>query len=213
MFLQGLQEAAHLNVAGASMLANNNRGGAVRAFKTAIQIMETLSMSPEADGKIRSNREQAFGSIDMPGLDEAFFVFNQPLLFHVTPEALHMGFYNGILMFNLALAFHQEAALKGDYAKFKKASNLYQLCANLLAGDETAAASAVVLAAVNNIAHAHLKLGAYDEFRDGIDSLADHATRLSSQDISAPTPFAQRHMEEFYLNVTLAHEPTTAAVA
>ena len=214
MFLQGLQEAAHLNVAGASMLANNNRGGAVRAFKSAIQIMETLSMSPEADGKIRSNKEQVFGAIDMPvGVDESFFVFNQPLIFQVSPEALDMGFYNGVIMFNLALAFHQEASLKGDFAKFKKAINLYHLCTNLLAGDMTAASGGVILAAVNNSTHAFLKLGAYDQFRDGIQRLAEQAASLASQEVSAPSPFEQHHFEEFYLNITLAHEPTTAPVA
>lgn len=230
MFLQHLQEAAHLNVAGASMMANNNRGGAVRAFKTAIQIMEALSVNPEADGKIRSNQEQACSAMEMPAhsqfhqtkgvCDEVFFVFNQPLLFHVTPEALDLGFYNGVIMFNLALAFHQEASRMGDHSKFTKAVNLYNLCANLLAGDTTAASNAVILAAVNNSTQAYLKLGAYDHFRDGIQRLSEQAACLAAhQEVASdttsttPLPFEQNHFEEFYLNITLAHEPTTAAVA
>ena len=228
MFLRQLQEAAHLNVAGASMMANNNRGGAVRAFKTAIQIMEALSLSPEADGKIRSNEEQACVAMEMPAHNhfqtkgacgEDFFVFNQPLLFHVSPEALDLGFYNGVIMFNLALAFHQEASRNGDHSKFTKAVNLYNLCANLLAGDTTAASNAVILAAVNNTTQAYLKLGAYDHFRDGIERLSEQAACLASHEELAsgasttPLPFEQNHFEEFYLNITLAHEPTTAAVA
>jgi len=214
MLLQNLQEAQSLNTAGASMLAKNNRKGAVRAFKTAVQIMESVSMSPEADGKIRSNQEQPCGAMgSMPSLDDSFYVYNQPLLFHVLPQAIDMGFYNGIIMFNLALVFHQEAVFRGDFAKFQKAKNLYQLCINLMTGDKTAASGAVILAAMNNSVHASLRLGAYDDFRSGIENLTEQAAAVSTQKSTAPTPFERMHLEEFYLNITLASEPTTAPVA
>ena len=229
MFLEHLQEAARLNVAGASMMVMNNRGGAVRAFKTAIQIMETLSVSPEADGKIRSNQEQGCAAMKIPahsvyqtkgGDDEDFFVFKQPLIFQINPVALDLGFYNGVIMFNLALAFHQEAIRSCDHSKFSKSINLYNLCANLLVGDTTAASNAVVLAAVNNMTQVYLKIGAYDLFREGIHRLSQQAASLASLQEDAFTtasavhfPFEQKHFEEFYLNITLAHEPTTAAMA
>jgi len=218
--MEQLQEAARLNSVGASRLASNDRSGAVAILKTAIQIMDTISRAPEVEGHIRSNQEQVAGALDMPEscavMDDTFFVYNRPLLFQVSPQALDLGFYNAVLMFNLALAFHQEAVHRGQAAKFQKAANLYHLCYNLLAGDATACSGALILAAMNNATHAYLKIGAYDKFREGLQDLEQHAAyyaALQSSPLDAAAPFDAKHFEEFFLNITLAQEPTAAPCA
>ena len=215
MFAQSLQEACRLNFIGATLLSRDDPNGAVSAFRTAVQLMEALSRTDEAIDQIRSNHEKMVYSMEVPDADEAdsFFVFNKPLLFQVSPSAGDLGFYNAVIIYNLALTFHLTAIRRGGDSKFRKALHFYNLCADLLAQDETASSGTLLLAVLNNATHAHLQLGDYKEFRAGIEKVEKHAAQLTQRNASRPPVFEPHHFDELFLNITLAHEPTAAPMA
>jgi hypothetical protein len=215
MFMQSIQEAARLNYLGASLLANNDAGGALAAFRGAIQIMEATSRTEEAFAALRSPQEKVCWALEMPDFDSvgAFFVYNKPLVFECTPQVVDLGFFNAVIIYNLALTFHLAASRRGDASKFKKAIHFYQLCYDLIVSDDTASAGALLLAARNNSTHVSLQLGDYESFREGINSLEKDVGRLSAQGESFNTFFDACHLQEFFLNITLAQEPLAAATA
>lgn len=215
MFLQNIQEAARLNCLGASLLANNDASGALAAFRGAIQIMEAASRTEEAFVMLRSPQEKVCWALDMQDLDSvgAFFVYNKPLVFGGNQQVVDLSFFNAVIIYNLALTFHVVASRRGDESKFKKAIHFYHLCYDLIVADDTASAVALLLAARNNSTHASLQLGEYEKFREGLKSLATNVDRLSARGESSTTFFDNRHLQELFLNITLAQEPMAAATA
>lgn len=216
MFAQQLQEAARLNFIGANMLVNDDPNGALSAFRTAIQLMEALSRTEEAIGQLSSSREKLCYAMDTPETDEndSFYVFSKPLLFQVSATEGDLGFYNAVIIYNLALTFHLAAVRRGGDARFRKSLHFYSLCTDLIARDQTASAGSLLLAVMNNSTHAHFQLGNYKDFRDGLESLERHAVELTQNHIGGlPPVFEAHHFDEFFLNITMAHEPTAAAMA
>ncbi|CAB9526780.1 expressed unknown protein [Seminavis robusta] len=213
MFNHSLQEASRLNCLGATMLTNHDFHGALSAFRSAIQIMEATSRTEEAYGKLRSNQEKVCAALEMADFadTEAFFVFNKPLVFEMAPQVVDLSFFNAIIIYNLALTFHHVAVRRGDLNKLRKAVHFYQLCCNLIHEDSTASAASLLLAARNNATHAYLKLGDYEKFREGMIHLQQDTANLSAQ--GSASLFEEQHLQEFFLNITLAKEPTAAPSA
>ena len=213
--MQDIQEAARLNYVGASLIANNDASGALAAFRCAIQIMEATSRTEEATEMLRSPQEKVCWALAMPDMDgvDTFFVYNKPLVFEVKPQAVDLGFFNAVIIYNLALTLHLVARRRGDNSKFRKAIHFYRLCFDLILADETASAKALLLAARNNSTHALLQLGEYEKFRQDLKSLEKDAERLVARDQACTTFFDAHHLQEVFLNITLAQEPIAAATA
>lgn len=217
MFYRQLQEAARLNFTGASLLASNDAGNAVKALKAALQIMQNLTMTPEADDHaIRFHKEQVCSAIELPQMCDSFYVFNKALIFNVTEE-VDLGFYNAVIMFNMALAFHQHGLAFGQDNKLRKAIHIYGLCSKLLDGDKTASSASLLMAAINNQAQVHYALSEYENARQVLDQLKacaeDAVATMDTETTNESSPFQPQDMDEFFLNIAITQPPTAAPMA
>lgn len=215
LFQQNLQEAARLNYSGASLLASNNAAGAIKVFKAALQIMQVLTTAPEASEEaIRSNKEQRCSAFELSGFVDCFYVFDKALLFDVS-QHVDLGFANAIIMFNMALCFHQHGLRLSQETKLRKALNIYELCIQLIANDKTVSSGSLLLAAMNNQAHVHYALSDYHQARQGLDQLQICAESIicMSGTQTESSAFSARDFDEFFLNIALTQPPTVAPSA
>jgi hypothetical protein len=149
-------------------------------------------------------------------MGDSFYVFNKALTFDVPQEEVDLGFFNAVIMFNLALSFHQHGLVFGQEDKLRKSIHIYGLCAKLLEGDATASSGSLMLAAINNKAQVYFTLSEYDQARQELDQLktcAESVVKMMDNSTSETSPFQPRDIDEFFLNIALMQPPTAAPMA
>lgn len=221
--LECLQEIARLNNEGARYLASNVANDGVKALKSALVIMggiaDTVDMMMDCESESQKSND-CCPSLEVPGLEDVFFIYNRAVLLDPS-ETSDLSATNAIILFNLALAFHQRGLLCGQEAKLGKAVHLYDLCTKLVY-DVSSSLGPLILAALNNQAQIYYSMGDYakvEEQLQVIRSVAEYVTmprentRSSSNTNVNKPAFEQRHFEEIYLNVAITQPPTTAASA
>ena len=212
MWSSTLQEIARLNNFGVSYLAMGEGSQAVKAFKDALTIVSNFSEQKDDVSMCMFQKKQhcVSRSQAVTGLDGTFFVYSNGLLIDAS-EDMDIVFMNCIILFNLALAFHQRGMVYGQEAKLRKALTLYDLCMQLTSGDSPCSA-ALLLVSLNNSAQIHFELADYEYAAEALEVLYQESETVSLSDCP-PALLDQRHVEQFSLNVLLTVRPTTAACA
>lgn len=214
MCLSTLEEIARLNNAGVSYLAMGAGGQAVRAFKAALTIVSSISQrNHDASMTFFQNKQHCISrSQAVPGLNATFFVYSNGLLIDPS-EDTDIVFSNSLILFNLALAFHQRGMVYNQEDKLRKALSLYELCMQLMSESELSPCSvALLLIALNNSAQILFELADYENAAVALEMLYQESVHVSLLDCP-PAMLEQHHIEEFYLNVLLTIRPTAAACA
>lgn len=211
-----LQEACQLNNSGASFLASGNAGSAVKALKSALVIMESISRDDAREDPIKSHlaSDATQATVEIPGLDDPFFIYNRALLLDTTSiQEMDLAFSNAVVLFNLSLTFHQRGKTCCQEAKLQHALRFYELSANLVSNSSSNCSAALVMAALNNQAQICYNLCHYNVATHVLNQVRELAQEVSApQDTSSP--FSQEVLDQIYLNVlTISHPPTTASSA
>jgi tetratricopeptide (TPR) repeat protein len=210
MFMAKLNEISHLNKVGASYLAVGDGGKAMKAFKGALVIMSDIAQDPAA-GELFACSHQHCTSVDIPGLDgDSFFVYNKALLFE-SSDQIDLSFTNAILLFNMALTFHQRGRVANEESKLRKSQSLYKLSSELVP-EISSCSGALLLAALNNQTHIHFELGDYEQFGATLKIMEKEASEICPAECSS-SPFTQEHFDQFYLNIAVTRPPSAAPCA
>jgi hypothetical protein len=208
-----LREISRLNNDGARYLASNLAGEAVKALKGALMIMGKIAN--DDDDMMEDSEDNEINdcpSLDVPGLDGSFFIYNRALFLEVQPSGVDLTATNAVILFNLALAFHQRGLTCGHQAKLSKALHLYDLCTKLI-GDISSRLGPLALAALNNQAQIYYSICDYARTEEMLSNIRSVAEYVPMPSPSGKSAFEERHFEEIYLNVAITQTPTTAASA
>jgi tetratricopeptide (TPR) repeat protein len=213
--LDFIQEACRLNNLGVMHLSHQDAASAVKAFKTSLSIMEGVAGKADSADMCSSTANKCLScpSAVIAGLEDSFFIYNRALLLDPAFAQTDLAFANAVILFNLALTFHQRGKALGQLPKLQKALYLYDVSTKLIA-DMSSSAGALSLAALNNQAQILFALGEYSrgrELLDRVQSLAEQVPTPAEDDASST--FARYHFDEMYLNVTVSQPPTTAPSA
>lgn len=210
MLMQKLHEIAHQNKVGVSYLAVGDGGNAVKAFKAALVTMSGIAQDPSTETLFLSKNHKCT-AVDIPGLEkDSFYAFSKALVFEPSSE-IDLSFTNAILLFNMALTFHQRGSYAGETSKLCKAQSLYKLSCDLI-NEISSCSGALLLAAMNNQAQIHFELGNYAQAIDVLGAMGREANEICLAE-SPSSPFTQEHFDQFYLNIAVTRPPIAAACA
>lgn len=209
-----LQEIARLNNQGAACLASGDDSNAIKAFKSCLALMQDIAGTADLS-LFSSQMSSAFTSVEVPGLtDEVFYlyIYNRALFLKASPYGPDLSDANAIVLFNLAMVFHQRGMLCGQEVKLHKAVHLYDFCTKLIEGT-TSSMGALVMAALNNQAQIHFSLCNYLKSVEMAERI-----RLVSEHVQFPSPnmtsaFEQHHFDEIYLNLLIFTQPPNTAAS
>ena len=229
-----LQEAYKLNNTGVACLFSNDAGAAVKAFKSALSIMERVSNDDASEDLILPDADHVDGCswVEIPGLeDAAFFIYNRAILFGPSSSShqdMDLVFSNAAILFNLALAFHLHGQLCRREPLLRRAAFMYGHVIKLVAylannaNSDRSSATALAVTAMNNqaqILHSDL-VCEYARARmvlEQVRALSDQVQLLLPDDPAAhhtsAALFDRSQFDEIYLNVALAQAPTAAPSA
>ena len=156
-----LQSSAALNAHGAHCLALNDSRGAVASFQGALSSINSFQI--ETNHTISSGAVlELWTSVPIASLqDDAFFVFNQTLLF----EEATMGSSKNphaasiVILFNLGLAYQWHGVMFRERSVLEKACWFYHMCVEISSSQsEGDSAAFVALLALNNRAQIHYRM-------------------------------------------------------
>ncbi|CAB9522817.1 expressed unknown protein [Seminavis robusta] len=204
-----LQQIAHLNKVGVSCLASGSGADAVRAFKQALGVMAQVTQHPESSQLFQS-RIHACSPVPIHGMKTPFYLYSNGLVFEASTD-IDIAFVNSVILFNLALAFHQRGLQCGREQALRKALSLYDLSTQLIS-DLSACSGALLLVALNNSAQIQFELGEYQCSCETLQMLEGEAVHLPLADCSSAV-LGQEHIDQIFLNVALTKPPMTAASA
>jgi hypothetical protein len=229
-----IERAAELNEDGVYELADGSFSEAVQSFESALRHMMQLSMALNSGNNSSSDHNAALKavpssggdqemlppsrtSVEIPYLqDDLFYLYSCTVTFNpssgIQPTATEISFYGATVMFNLALAHHQNAqrcrkgSLQQAETSLRQALALYQECTNTLQSLSVVRNDDMLLmqlATLNNQAHILYTLGLST---DPSTQCVFHT--LMTQSMSALqerpnnnfSPFEQSQINEFVRN-------------
>ena len=204
LYLEYLQQIAHLNKVGVSALASGDGSEALKAFKNALAVMGFVTQHPSSDALFQC-KTQSFSAHPVRKMDRSFYLYNNAFVFEANVE-VDIAFCNAIILFNLALACHQRGVQTGNEARFRKALSFYDLSTQLIT-EMTPYSGALLLASLNNSAQIQFELADYHGACETLELLQGEAVHVP------PGVLEQEDVDQFFLNVALTRPPTTAASA
>lgn len=229
-----IERAAELNEDGVYELADGSFSEAVQSFESALRHMIQLIMALNSGNNNSGDNNTALKavpssggdqemlppsrtSVEIPYLqDDFFYLYSCTVTFNpssdIQPTATEISFYGATIMFNLALAHHQNAqrfgkgGLQQAEASLRQALALYQECTNTLQSLSVVRNDDMLLmqlATLNNQAHILYTLGLS---ADPSTQFVFHT--LMTQSMSALqerpnnnfSPFEQSQINEFVRN-------------
>ena len=191
------RQAAMLNAHGIECLTANDGEGAYRGFKDALRIVTRMTkefdieQAEEEDMTMQEELEVWPFAKTVPDIEEScYYVYNHPLLFAppTTPSQGNTAHCVAVVIFNMALAFHQRG--------LPKALNLYeqvvaivQACSQAARGsaseqetDQAEEVHSLQVIARNNHTQILLATGQLDKANDGLEELRTLLPRLQVQE-------------------------------
>jgi len=202
-----LIEAARLNRDAIALAAQGHVIEASTVLRQALDILVHLTGDDAIDrtgtvGQLSNLPRRAVSAIALPFSKdvECFCIYNSLLLFEprtqIAPTAgvvmeLDVSYYSSAIIFNLALLYHQRAAVTGSSKFYRAANSMYAKGLDIIQnfpqhGDADMAA--LKLSILNNQAHIHLQLvhsscdadagGAAEESRNMSSALLQSGTDL-----------------------------------
>lgn len=202
-------------------LASNDHGNGVKFLKKALVIMESICRDDGNDDVILVNPTQPSTHqpfVEIPGMGhDTFFVFNRALVLKPAAKLLlntDLVFLNAVIIFNLALSFHQRGHVPGQESKLRKALQLYSVVVKLIEDIPTPTHGAFLAVVMNNQTHIHRELCDFQMAYAVLEDIQMLTEYIPSTVDSATSAFSVALFDEIYLNVTLwCRMPTTAAPA
>lgn len=182
-----VKQATKLNNEGVSRMAGDENTKAMVAFQQSLALMKQSvnQFESEDDDDDKDMSEAKFAPLRKSPFDLSMFqsgpsyVYNHYLLLHDkdfvegdTESVLVLS--SAIILFNFALACHQQGLSSGREAALKKASQLYRLTVKLLVDNELhdINTTSLALVALNNRAQIHYDQCDYAESRFCIEEMA-----------------------------------------
>jgi tetratricopeptide (TPR) repeat protein len=209
---QLFKEACRLNNDGARFLAKQDARNAVKSLKSALLVMSRLLAQELPTEGLTSAVSPRCSFVDVPGLDDAFYVFHRAFLLDWSQSmGTDLCFSNAAIVFNLALAFHQSGKAGCREDQLRRAAHFYGLAISLVA-NPSSIPGGLVFVALNNLAQIHYELLLeYDEALQ----LLDRAHELAGEifDASAEACFGIDPFDEILLNIKCIQAPNTAPSA
>lgn len=202
--LEHLQQIAQLNKVGVQCLASGNGGDAVKVFKNALAHMGYVTQHPSSDDLFQC-KAQNCSSHPIGNMESSYYLYSSGFVFEAGVE-VDIAFCNAVILFNLALAFHQRGIQHGQEARLRKAVSFYDLSTQLIS-ELSASSGALLLAALNNSAQIQFELGQYDVACETLELLQGEAVNVP------PGVLEQEDVDQFFLNAALTRPPTVAACA
>ena len=216
---QQVINAAHLNQSGASCLAANDLEQAQRYFQLALESVthaghdiaendsvpappkcdasQSLQMSKQPISKTNSHESEGF-------------IYSKPFFFNpaATLTEEDIAPYGGVILFNLALTYHERSRVVGESA-LRVAMKLYEKCLSLLKHARTFDCSNVIIAALNNQARIFEEVADYKRASYRFRLLAEF---LNEDDVRTDT-MEKADLQDIFLNIFFFKFPTCAAMA
>ena len=225
-----IRRAAYFNSSGATLLATNEAGKALKAFKISLKCLAEAIVEANNDGgRIQDNPTDASGIISraVPRsrmdldqedcLDELGqpYLYSKGLVFYPnsTVTLVDLSFYSSVVVFNLVLAYHRRSKSLQE-ADLKKLLQLYELCLRLIS--EGARSSHydccnLMVAALNNKSVVHSELGQHTRAR----RMLYHVWDVMKYPERRPGLMETWEVEGIFLNIylILVNSPQVASAA
>lgn len=221
------QQASLLNADGVECLTRCDGEGAYRSFKRALQVVTIMTREMEDQNDAPKGPALEFwpSSKPVPRLqDDCYYVYNHGLVFASpsTPTQHNMAFCAAVIIFNIALTYHQRG--------LPKASSLYEQVATIVractsADQDTTVVSydenahVLQLIARNNHTHTLKAMGQLDLAQEGLEDLQEllYSVRLPEVCNTTLHPSllitTSDVLEELALNVLVPGTTVVAAAA
>jgi hypothetical protein len=226
--MNSIKYACSLNNQGVGLLVSGDFSRATRSLTRALRILkeavtkETGTTSCTT-GVNLSSEEAALpfceSALAIPGLEDMdFYIYNHGILLTGTANEENevnddmLPFCSAVVLFNLALASHQQGRLVGHDKAFKKASMCYRVALHILgtsAMPDEMSAAILTLFALNNKSRIH-----YDqcEYMESVDCLKAISRIMGSVD--APISILkEKDIKGLLLNTMQVKVPTGAQAA
>lgn len=220
-----VRSIAFLNREGAAFLAAGDFDTASNMFFHGLELLSIeggLQASPEVasaylaqsfpfdDSRAMRPHAPACRLSSIAKDDSSYFVYTNPLLLHpdislASDCSIHCA---AVLLFNMALAFHQRGRL-ADYRALLRARRLYEMCLEMITRTTCELlCTNVHVAAINNKAHIQFECS---DTGDAKSTLHELLIVLSSK-FSKPQ-FEELEIEKFYLNIFFLNTTNMAGAA
>lgn len=214
---QEVVNAAHLNQSGASCLAANQLVQAQKYFQLAL---ETITLAGHDLSDSDSTRQQSMSTKPLmvsqesiskrSSCDSEGYIYSKPFFFNpaATLTEEEIAPYGGVILFNLALTYHERSRTVGESA-LRVALSLYEKCLALLKHATSFDCSNVIIAALNNQARIYEELLDYQRAGLRFKLLAEF---LNEEEVRTDT-LETDDLQDIFLNIFFFKIPTCAAVA
>ena len=221
-YQNALREAALLNKKGVSAFFLEGQLGtdlSLRVFREALLTLQALAVSNDILGIQELDLRQGLKLYTAPEMrnlsDAAFHLCNEPKVFEVSHDDVFcvtcLSTFSAAVLFNLALACHQQAVLTNMSTKCSRAAELLyeqcaQLCTNILDVNHDAKDIWVLyMSCTNNIVHIQKSLFRTTELNVSLTQLRQLAEKVG--DGAANDELVQ----QVTLNIIMAAEERLAA--
>ena len=215
---QEVINAAYLNQSGASCLTANQLEQAQKYFELALQTITLAGHDMMASDNTTSQQPLSPKSLVVSqqsiskrasSLSDSF-IYSKPFFFNpaATLAEEDIAPYGGVILFNLALTYHERSRTVGESA-LRLALRLYEKCLSLLKHATTFDCSNVIIAALNNQAQIFEELLDYQRAGLRFKLLADF---LKEDDVRKDT-LEPDDLQDIFLNISFFKFATCAAVA
>ena len=168
-----IAETSCLNRNGAVLALQGNASEASNWFRSAMQVLVNLTAGqntmPPRDVSSIAPRNVASAPLDFPK-EDSFRIYNSLLIFEPRESAASTGtqsqydvtYYSSVILFNLALIYHQRAVTTGELQMYRAADQMYFKGLAILQSFPDYVdvdMAALRLSILNNRAHIRLSLG------------------------------------------------------
>jgi hypothetical protein len=220
--MNSMKSACSLNNQGVDLLLSGNSSSAIKSLKRAMRIfkeaVDGTTLCTVGTDHNPSSEEGALPFCEttfaIPGLQDAhFYTYDHGIMLTTIEESFEMlPLYIGIVLFNLALASHQEGRLLGHEKSLKNASHLYSVTAKILSGStmmKNMSTTILTLLALNNQSKIH-----HDqcEHIQSVECLKAVSNIMESVKV-LPFVLNQEDHKGLLLNTMLLSVPTAAQAA
>jgi hypothetical protein len=176
-------QAARHNNQGVIALLDGNDEAAVAALSQSLKMMKQELSKPsnaygEKSATLSDNCEHS--TVELPGLQQGSqesYIFAEAITIpeHGDHSEVDTHIYSAVVVFNLALAVHNEGNKNGKIASMAKAQKLYVMILKILKNNEcmnNRVGVLVKLAAINNLSQIRFDCGEYELAREGLHHLS-----------------------------------------
>lgn len=209
--LQQMEEVSRLNNVGAALLHSGETNRAMTILRNALLLLSDGNLDGTASESFCSTNRLC-ASLKIPSHDESFYIYSNVLLLETSPF-MDLEFTAACILFNMALAVHQNGMEQGQKKFLRRALFIYDLCLRHI-HEMDGNALALGLCALNNQARLYYELGEFERFDEVLNALHDSLGPLMTMNnVNEESPFKPSDFEEMLLNTWTSKRPLGAPAA